>query len=135
VWREAAEDAAMKAKPWQIALIVIGLAVGLGSVVWFAMSGDTVGLDRRYFLVDVESGDIFEVDSSKYRLVLPARHPETGRVSLVGVSQDDDGTWFVSRRDLDTIKQLDREVQVKAVDTSSGDLVNPPGKPRRYETK
>lgn len=125
----------MKAKPWQIALIVIGLAVGLGSVVWFAVSGDDVRLERRYFLVDVESGEIFEVDSSKYRLALPAMHPETKRRTLVGVTQDEDGSWYVAPRDLGLIRDLDKSVEVKAIDKSSGDLVNPAAKPRRYQTK
>ncbi len=125
----------MKAKPWQIALIVIGLAVGLGSAAWFAFSGDDVQLDRRYFLIDVESGDIFEVDSTKYRLVLPARHPETGRISLIGVHRGDNGVWFVPPRDLGSIKQLDKGVEVKAINKDSGDLINPPGTPKRYQTK
>ena len=125
----------MKAKPWQIALIVIGLAVGIGSAAWFAFSGDEVQLDRRYFLIDVETGDIYEVDSTKYRLVLPARHPESGRICLIGVHKEETGEWYVPPRDLDSIKQLDKDVQVKAVDKKSGDLINPAGTPKRYQTK
>ncbi len=125
----------MKAKPWQIALIVIGLAVGLGSGAWFVLGGDEVKLERRYFLVDVETGDLFEVDSIKYRLVLPARNPETGRVSLIGVHREDDGTWYVPKRDLDSIRQLDKGVEVKAINRESGDLIKPPGSPKRYQTK
>lgn len=124
----------MKAKPWQIALIVIGLAVGIGSAAWFALSGDEVRLERRYFLIDVETGQIYEVDSNKHRLVLPAQHPETGRVSLIGIHRDDDGTWYVPRRDLECIAQLDKDVQVKAVD-SNGELVEPPRAPVKYQRK
>jgi hypothetical protein len=122
----------MKAKPWQIALIVIGLAVGIGSAAWFAFSGDEVKLDRRYFLVDVETGQIYEVDSTKYRLVLPATNPETGKVSLIGIHQSEDGTWKVPSRDLASASQLDKGVQVKAVD-QDGNLVNPATTPKRYE--
>lgn len=125
----------MKAKPWQIALIVIGLAVGLGSAAWFAFSGDDVKLDRRYYLVDVETGDIYEVDSTKHRLVLPAMHPETGRVCLIGIHRLEDGTWEVPGRDLSSISQLEKGVQVKAVDRETGRLVNPAGEPKRYAPK
>ncbi len=125
----------MNAKPWQIALIVIGLVVGVGSGAWFVFGGDEVRLERRYFLIDVESGDIFEVDSTKYRLVLPAIHPDTGRTTLVGVSQDESGGWYVSPRDLGSIRELGQGVEVKAVDLDSGELVNPAGKPRRYVKK
>ena len=125
----------MKAKPWQIALIVIGLAVGLVSAAWFVLGGDEVQLDRRYFLIDVETGDIYDVDSKKYRLVLPAMHPESGRVVLVGVQKDDTGVWFVPPRDLESVRQLDKSVQVKAIDPATGGVVNPAGKPKRYATK
>lgn len=125
----------MNAKPWQIALIVIGLAVGIGSGLWFAFAGDAVSLERRYFLIDVETGDIYEVDSSKYRLVLPAMHPETGRVCLVGVHKDENGTWEVPPRDLSSIGQLEKGVQVKAVDPKTGELVNPASTPKRYVPK
>lgn len=125
----------MKAKPWQIALIVIGLAVGLGSVVWFAASGDTVRLSQQYYLIDVESGELFDVDSSKYKLMLPARHPDTGRITLVGVSKDEDGSWYVPRRQLGLLRQLEAGVEVKAIDSDSGELRSTPGKPRRYVKK
>jgi len=125
----------MKAKPWQIALIVIGLAVGLVSAAWFVLGGDEVQLDRRYFLIDVETGDIYDVDSKKYRLVLPAMHPESGRVVLVGVQKDATGVWFVPPRDRASIAQLGKDVQVKAVDKETGTLLLSGSKPTPYRTK
>lgn len=124
----------MKAKPWQIGLIVVGLVVGAGSAAWFFFGGDQVRLDRQYYLIDVETGQIFEVDSTRYRLVLPAQHPETGKVSLIGVHKDETGRWYVPRRDLGSVSQLDKGVEVKAVDRD-GELVNPPGAPVRYEKR
>lgn len=122
----------MQAKPWQIALIVIGLLVGIGSAAWFVLGGDGVTLEHRYYLIDVDSGEIFEVNSKKYKLMLPARHPDTNKIALVGVSQGEDGVWFVPERQLGMLKQLDKDVQVKAVDPDSGELIGTPAKPRRY---
>lgn len=122
----------MKAKPWQIALIVVGLLVGVGSAAWFVLGGDRVTLEHRYYLIDVESGEIFEVNAKKYKLMLPARHPDTNKIALVGVSQGEGGVWFVPERQLGMLKQLDKTVQIKALNPDSGELIGPPTKPRRY---
>jgi hypothetical protein len=125
----------MKAKPWQIALIVIGLAVGIGSAAWFSFGGDDVRLPTTHFLVDVESGEIFEFDSRKHQLVLPARHPETGRSTLIRLIKDDEGNWYVSERELGLLRIMDKDVKVQAIDPSTGNLTGQAPRPKTYRLK
>lgn len=125
----------MNAKPWQIALIVIGLAVGLGSAAWVTFGGDGVRLPTTHFLIDVESGDIFEFDSRKKQLVVPARHPESGRTTLIRVIKDEEGAWYVSQRELGLLRVMDKDVKVSAIDPSTGQLTGAAPKPKTYRAK
>lgn len=122
----------MQAKPWQIALIVIGLLVGVGSAAWFVLGGDRVTLANSILMVDVDTGDVFEVNLDRTRISNPALHPETGKLQLVRLDKDEDGTLFVNGRDLDLLKFLDKSITNKAVDPKTGDLLIPPGTPKRY---
>lgn len=123
----------MKVKPWQMIVIALGLLIGGGSAAYTLLSGDSVDLTHQYYLIDVENGDLFRVDSKKYRLMLPARHPATGRISLVAVSRGDDGKWLVSPRDRETLKSLDQGVQNNAIDPDSGELTLTPKSPVDYQ--
>ena len=125
----------MKVKPWQMAVIVIGLLVGVGSMIWQMVNSDGVDLKHQYTLIDVESGDLFDVDSTKVRLMLPAKHPETGRVALVRVAKDDKGRWYVIPRDMELLTQLDEGVNVKAIDAETGDVLNQAASPKTYVRK
>lgn len=122
----------MKAKPWQIALIVIGLAVGIGSAAWTIFGGDRVELANVVLMVDVESGQIYEVNLNRTRITNPALHPTTGKLQLVRLDRSDDGTLFVNPRDMQLLQYLDKDVTNKAVDPKTGELLIAPGKPVRY---
>lgn len=124
----------MKAKPWQIMVIVLGLVGGGGFLAWNLFSVEDDGVSDSYLLIDVESGTIFRVDNTKYHLGLPATNPETGKVSLIGLSRDDGGL-FVSKRDLATLQLVDAGVPNKAVDPTTGELLITPGKPVDYRPK
>lgn len=122
----------MQAKPWQIALIVIGLVVGIGSAAWFVFGGGEVTLANSILMVDVDSGDVYEVNLDRTRISNPALHPETGKLQLVRLDRDEDGTLFVNDRDLSLLKYLDQSITNKAVDPKTGSLLIAPGKPKRY---
>jgi len=103
----------MKAKPWQIMVIVLGLAGGGGFLAWNLFSTADDGVAKSYLLVDVETGTIYRVDKTKYHLMIPAPHPETGKVCLIGLSQEDGEVPYVSQRDLGTLRVLDSDVKNK----------------------
>lgn len=124
----------MKAKPWQIMVIVLGLVGGGGFLAWNLFSVEDDGVSDSYLLIDVESGTIFRVDNTKYHLGLPATNPETGKVSLIGLARDDRG-YFVTQRDLGTLGLVGEGVENKAVDPKTGELLIPAGKPVNYRQK
>jgi len=122
----------MKVKPWQIAVIVLGLAIGLGSVIYSAASTDASPVKSIEYLVDVETGDLYRADLRMRAVLLPARHPETHRICLVRIRQDDGGKWSVSKRDRSLLSMLDKDVVNKAVDQETGDLLMPAKAPVEY---
>ncbi|MBX3386071.1 MAG: hypothetical protein KF768_05845 [Phycisphaeraceae bacterium] len=125
----------MKPKPWQTVLIAVGLLVGGGLIVYSLSGRDAVEIPDAYFLVDVETGQVFRASLSSNRVPIPAEHPETGRVSLIGATKGDDGKFFVSRRDLIMLSNLDKSVTNSAVDASSGEIKLQPGRMIDYPRK
>lgn len=121
----------MNAKPWQIGVIVVGLAVAAGLTVW-NLSGSDAELPDTYLLIDVETGQIYRVNRLKHRILIPAQHPQTKKVSLVGLDKDDKG-YFVNDHDLRTLKVLDEGVKNTVVDPKTGDLLVTPKDPIEYQ--
>lgn len=83
------------AKPWQIAVIVIGVGTLLFMVTRTLLKGDGVDLVNDMTLVDVETGDLFSVYRPDNRSVpAPAMNPDTGTRTLFIVFKDAEG-WKV----------------------------------------
>ncbi len=103
-------------KPWQIAIIVLGLIVGIGSVVWQVASGGPPKMATRLTFVDVESGELYLVDRpSDVTLSPPLTNPKTNVRSLYPATKDGDG-WAVAFNFRDGLK-----AEMKAVaDVRSG---------------
>lgn len=114
----------MKIKPWQLIVIVIGLLAAVSVTVWNLTSGDEIEVPDNYFVVDVESGQIYRVNRNRVTLDLPAVNPETGKVSIVGLDKNDTG-YYVNERDLSMLKMLGAGVKNNAVDEKTGALKNP----------
>ena len=98
--------------------VLIGAGV-LSIVVWVFVLG---GRERVEFadsikLIDVETGQIYQF-STKKQLFIPAKSPETGNRTLFSVWEDVDGTWFVDRRMLGSLRE-NTDVKV-TIDWSSG---------------
>lgn len=119
----------MKVKGWQTAVIVLGLLVGGVSIAYTLAGPGEPSLAHRYFLIDVESGEIFEVDSKRYLLTIPAVNPATQRISMVRVLKDEEGKWRVFERDRPLLDELDKGVKVQAVDAQTGEVVGAPKNP------
>lgn len=72
------------ARPWQIAVIVIGLTAGIGlSVYTIGFSGNEVEFASKTVVVDLTTGKLYEIDIAGRTLSYPVAHPETGVKSLV----------------------------------------------------
>ena len=123
----------MNTKPWHVIVLVLAL-VAAGWTIFRLVTADSVTLNTVIYCVDVESGDIFRIDTSKYPVIFPARHPGTNRVQLVRVSKDKkSGEWVVSSRDRQSLDALDSGVKNNAVDAESGKLLLPEKSPVDYK--
>ncbi len=70
-------------KAWQIVVIAIGSLAAICGVAWTLMQDNTPPLTRVLTLIDVSTGDIYEIDTSKRTPVLPEISPKSGKASLV----------------------------------------------------
>ncbi|MEO1534690.1 MAG: hypothetical protein AAFS11_03900 [Planctomycetota bacterium] len=118
------------AKPWQIALIVIGLLAGIIGVV-FAMRGmGPVETAADVTLVDVYTGELFEANTSGRSVMIPMLNPDTGEASLFPVAKDEEtGEWHIAGRYLSAFRMRTEGKETPPVDKSSG-LVEATGRPR-----
>lgn len=123
----------MKVKGWQIIVIVLGLIVGGGGILYASMGKESVQINHVIHCIDVETGQIYRIDTEKYRMMLPASHPTTGRVCLVRCAKEDNGKWIITGRDRSTLAWLDKDVQTKVeIDSTSGEIQSPIKEPIDY---
>lgn len=118
-------------KPWQLGVIVVGLVVGVGSVVWTWVNRSDVRLNHNITLVDVQDGQLYEFDNRRVHAIIPARHPETGVIALVRVAQDS-GKWYVIERDRILLGALGDGVKNTAVDEQTWEVRTKGGRPVAY---
>ncbi len=82
--------------PWCAgALGVVALAV----VVWRVSSGASgIPMAETVLMVDVRSGQFFEMTVGRNGLMVPERHPQTGELGLFPVEQNANGDWVIPAR-------------------------------------
>ena len=124
-------DTLMKVKRWQLAVISIGLLMGVGLTAFTLFSGNEVKLAHRYYLIDVESGQIYAVDTTRYTPVIPAIKPGTDRRTLLPV-EESKGEWRVPTRWLSDRSDMPEDVKFESVDDRSGAVAGPARKPVAY---
>jgi hypothetical protein len=121
----------MNAKPWQLALIIIGLLGGSALVVYnlfFANAGPSLADTMK--VIDVNTGELFEVDLAGKGYVMPGKNPNSKKRTLLAIVKDEqDGTWFIPGRYLPSLDQVDGEVT--AVDPQTGEVKAPVGEFKR----
>lgn len=117
-------------KPWQIILVVVALGV-LGFSVWRSMTSGQPELTRSVTLVDVKTGDLFELSLAGRRAaVYPEIHPDTGERTLMPVQQDENGTWKLYSYTLPAIEHVSGDMP--AIQNRESWTVNVnQGRPRR----
>lgn len=110
------------AKPWQVAVIVIGLLAGIGLTVWStAFSGETVEIASSMTLVDVTTGQLYEVPVPNRSLSYPLVNPETSQRTLIPAVQKD-GQWEVPSHMRFRLKEGLKVDTKDVIDFKSGSL-------------
>lgn len=119
-----------EAKPWQIILVVLAVGV-LGYSVWKFAFNTGPKLPSSVLLVDVVSGELFEVSIAGRRMAFyPEKHPDTGDRTLLPVVQQDDGTWRISGHSLPALEDVQAE-PTAVTNTSTGAVNVTATSPRR----
>jgi hypothetical protein len=116
-----------EAKPWQIAVIVVGLLGFVGALAWSLTRGDGVEFAESITLGDVRTGEIVitPYDPTK-SLVLPSPNPPNTELTLFPVYQED-GQWKVSPG---FMAQLRTMKAAEATDMKTG-VIKAAGEPKK----
>ncbi len=120
------------AKPWQIAVVALGLIGGIGGVVYAVRSNPALDLAKSILYVDAQTGELFDVQiPSKGSLGVPEKNPTTGKDTLLPVFKDDSGTWRVSDRYKAVVVDMGLKPEELAVDPKTGVAKVKEGNPRK----
>ena len=96
-----------EARPWQIGVVVVGLLVLVGSLVFQCSGGGGPEIDRRLVLVDLSTGELYETTRPSNRtLTYPIKHPSTQQETLVPAEQREDGKWYVKSRIVNHLTEM-----------------------------
>jgi len=119
-------------KPWQLAVIIIGLVGGLGLLGWQIFGGEKLHTGNEIVLMDVMTGDRFVADvSGSKTVILPEKHPETGAYTLLPITEDDAGRWYVKR--LNEVSTLPQDQLKGVADFQSGLAAPSDAPPRKFK--
>jgi hypothetical protein len=115
-------------KPWQVLILVLGVAA-VGYLVYrVAFTGKGTGqLADAIYGVDVATGEVFEYDVRSHAVVFPAVNPATGKRTVLPAGQAADGTWFIEERYIELAGGLGAEP--KAVTDRATGKVDTKGQP------
>jgi hypothetical protein len=118
-------------KAWHIGIIAAAvLAVSLSAYFSFGRSGPRITLARSIVMADVTTGELFEYPLTGRRAVmLPGMHPDTGRMVMLPVEQDDAGRWLVAAYARGLLNDLADEPA--AVDSETSEVRANGSRPRR----
>lgn len=123
----------MNVKPWQMIVIVLGLLIGGGLIIYTFATGSSDGLTYSMTLIDAETGDTYTIaDYRDTPVILPAARPgTTDKYALIQIEKDDKGKWQVG----DGAKRMFGAINVpiQAFDRDSGALVKQPGSTKKYQ--
>jgi hypothetical protein len=120
------------AKPWQIILVLASLLV-FGYSVWkFGFSGGP-DLPDAVLLVDVKTGNLFEIDiSGRKAAAYPEKHPDTGEYTLMPIEKNEDGSWKIASRMMVVLEGIEGEMPA-VLDRSTGRVQVVEGRTRRMK--
>lgn len=108
-----------KIKPWQIAVLVLGVGGAIFAAAWTLMHGDGMPTQsKQVYLADIKTGELFLMSTSSRPAVIPERNPDTGALTLIPVTKNSQNTWTISKRYLDEFVKTEANKDI--VDTGSG---------------
>lgn len=118
-------------KPWQIVLFVAAIgALSFGMWRIASRPSPAASLANSMTFVDAETGKLFVFPVGGGKAVMPPeRHPDTKKISLVPVFQNDQGDWLVPDRYTQVLKIL--EVENNVIDPETLQVQVQEGRPRR----
>lgn len=111
-----------QAKPWQIAVVAVGLMVlGISLYMSLFRGGGPEFADRVY-MVDVTTGKLYQFDRPNDRVMIswPAEDPKTKQRVLYKAMRDDKNNWMVNERVLGDLAAS--KLTLKGVDPKTGIL-------------
>lgn len=119
-----------EAKPWQIAVVVVGVLTLVGMLMW-QCKGDGVGLQKTIVMVDVSSGELVEAKWPKGKaVVFPAQDPDT-KAMLIPVGKTADGRYEIEGRYLPFLRA--QKVQVKGLENAESGIIRADAKVTRKD--
>lgn len=109
-----------EAKPWQIAVVVVGVLTLVGMLMW-QCQGDGVTLQKSIVMVDVTSGELVESKWPKGKaVVFPAHDPDT-KAMLIPVGKTPEGRYEIEGRYMPLLRA--QKVQLKGLENAESGLV------------
>jgi hypothetical protein len=97
-------------KPWQLAIIILGLLGGFALVAGNIFAGEEIRLADSVILADVRTGALFEISTKGHHgVLLPAKHPETGERTLLPVHETERGQWNIDSRYMADLARFDAQ--------------------------
>lgn len=119
-----------EAKPWQIAVVVVGVLTLVGMLMW-QCKGDGTALQKTIVMVDVGSGELVEANWPKGKaVVFPAQDPDT-KSMLIPVGKMADGRYEIEGRYLPFLRS--QKVQVKGLENAESGLIRSDAKVTKKE--
>ena len=118
----------MKAKPWQIVVIALAF-IGVGAALTSIVSPSGPDVPTRIMLVDVTTGQLYEVNLKRHRTGLPARDPEHKQHRLFPVKKAGSG-WVLTENAMGMIRGT--ALEVKAVDLRTGEVTHASADVKQY---
>lgn len=121
----------MDAKPWQIAVVVIGLLGACVLFAWNVFGGRDIRRPDEILLMDVVTGDRYLADvSGKKSVFIPEKHPDTGEYTLIPIDKDESGVWHI--RYLELLKEFPPEKLGAVEDVATGVAKPSSASPKRF---
>ncbi len=96
------------AKPWQFVVLALGFAAIVFTIVYTFVGGDKApDLATKVTVVDVNSGQLFEVDVSKMGLMVPMTNPDTNTPTLYPVYREEGQVdWKIMSQYVSVVRAL-----------------------------
>lgn len=93
-----------KVKPLQIVLFVAAVGA-IAFTSYRLIRGDGIKMSDHLLVVDITSGELFEIDTNGKGIVLPAKNPSTGERTLYPMYRDDNGDLILEERGLARLEE------------------------------